>query len=182
MVVTTYEMCNAEAERLGRIPWQSMIVDEGHRLKSQNGLLYQTLCSFRSAHKVILSGTPVQNNLSEFFTMLHFLDPVKFSVEEEWLAKFGRMDNSSDVQQLHGLLGPYLLRRRKEDVETSIPPLVETLIRVGMTDVQKMHYRAVTEQNREYLSKVSPSPSVAVPAQRVKPAFVQFGKTLERAE
>lgn len=85
--------------------------------------------------------------------MLHFDDPVAFSDREGFLEKFGQLSDSTQVNELHNILKPYLLRRVKEDVEKSLPPKEETILEVSLTPIQKKYYKAIYERNTTFLYK-----------------------------
>lgn len=82
-------------------------------------------------HRVLLSGTPLQNNVNELFSLLNFLEPTQFSSCEEFLQEFGALKSETEVQKLQLLLKPMMLRRLKEDVEKSIAPKEETVVEVS---------------------------------------------------
>eukprot|EP00463_Aulacantha_scolymantha_P000278 TRINITY_DN1158_c0_g1_i1.p1 TRINITY_DN1158_c0_g1~~TRINITY_DN1158_c0_g1_i1.p1 ORF type:complete len:99 (+),score=12.32 TRINITY_DN1158_c0_g1_i1:333-629(+) len=86
---------------------------------------------------VFLTGTPIQNSLTELFVLLNFLDPYKFESEEGFLSKYKNIGNSTQVEELHQLLSPYLLRRMKNGVEKSLKPREEILIEVELTHIEK---------------------------------------------
>lgn len=102
IVVTSYTTPVDEATMLKQIPWEALIVDEGQRLKNDGTLLYKALSMFRIKHKVLLTGTPLQNNPRELFNLLQFLDPkeVKASQLEE---EYGVL-TKENVPQLHALI------------------------------------------------------------------------------
>jgi ATP-dependent DNA helicase len=120
-----------------QIPWKYIIIDEGHRIKNLNCKLIRELKSYTSANRLLLTGTPLQNNLAELWSLLNFLLPDIFDdldsfhewfdftavqdkgAHEEWLAE---EQSNSIVRSLHAILKPFLLRRVKVDVETSLPP------------------------------------------------------------
>lgn len=81
------------------------------------------------------TGTPIQNNLEELWTLLHIIDPHKFQRIEDFVRDYGNVTDSNQVAQLQALLRPYLLRRLKEDVAKNIPPKEETIIEVCMGGV-----------------------------------------------
>ena len=95
---------------------------------------------------ILLSGTPIQNNVEEFFALLTLIDPDSYSSLDEFLEKYGDMKNSETVDNLHEEIRPYILRRLKEDVEKSVPPKEETIIEVELTVAQKQFYRALYEK------------------------------------
>ena len=81
-------------------------------------------------HRVLLSGTPLQNNVEELFSLLHFLEPNRFGSNETFLDDFGDLKTESQVDKLKAILKPMMLRRLKEDVEKSLAPKEETIIEV----------------------------------------------------
>lgn len=144
-------MVMADASRLARVHWQYMVVDEGHRLKNYKSKLLEVLRGFTSEHKLLLTGTPLQNDIGELWTLLNYLDPDKFPSREDFLDEFGNMQDSSELEKLQQQIGPYLLRRLKEDVEKSIPPKEEIIVEVVLSNVQKQYYRAILDRNRDFL-------------------------------
>lgn len=95
---------------LGAIPFKAIIVDEAHRMKNKSSRLFRTLQTFPTEWRMILTGTPIQNNIEELWTLLHFVDRTNFSDLDDFLEKFGNMQNNSEVLILQELLRPYMLR------------------------------------------------------------------------
>lgn len=153
ILVTTYEVAMKDIRLLQRIHWRCLIVDEAHRLKNHQSRLVEQLKGIRRDHCVLLTGTPLQNKTEELWALLNFLDPDAFPNISTFLEKFGNLQDSTQVADLHKLLKPYLLRRVKEDVEKSLPPKEETIIEVELTAVQKQWYRAIYERNTAFLYK-----------------------------
>ncbi|KAG7395327.1 choline dehydrogenase 7 [Phytophthora boehmeriae] len=155
VLITTYEMASAtDLYKLAQIDWQLMVVDEAHRLKNRNSKLSNILHTrFRFENMLLLTGTPLQNNVEELWVLLNFLDQKKFQSKEDFLESFGELTDSTQVERLHSELKPYLLRRMKEDVEKSLAPKEETIIEVELTVLQKQYYRAIYEKNTEFLAR-----------------------------
>ncbi|KAL3670112.1 hypothetical protein V7S43_004428 [Phytophthora oleae] len=155
VLITTYEMASAtDLYKLAQIGWQLMVVDEAHRLKNRNSKLSNILHTrFTYENMLLLTGTPLQNNVEELWVLLNFLDSKKFASKEDFLESFGELTDSAQVERLHSELKPYLLRRMKEDVEKSLAPKEETIIEVELTVLQKQYYRAIYEKNTEFLSR-----------------------------
>lgn len=101
IMITTYEVAMIEAPRLRKIPWQYTIIDEGHRIKNNNSKLFQTLQTFRTAYKLILTGTPLQNGMKELWALLNYLNPNVFDDCDEFLEEFGDLKKSEQVTTLH---------------------------------------------------------------------------------
>ncbi|KAM7378854.1 hypothetical protein PAMP_004449 [Pampus punctatissimus] len=151
-LITTFEMILSDCPELREIAWRCVIIDEAHRLKNRNCKLLDSLKMLDLEHKVLLTGTPLQNTVEELFSLLHFLEPAQFPSETEFLRDFGDLKTEEQVQKLQAILKPMMLRRLKEDVEKNLAPKQETIIEVELTDVQKKYYRAILERNFSFLS------------------------------
>uniref|UniRef100_A0A8C5D000 Chromodomain helicase DNA binding protein 2 n=1 Tax=Gadus morhua TaxID=8049 RepID=A0A8C5D000_GADMO len=139
-LLTTYEILLKDKGVLGNINWACLGVDEAHRLKNDDSLLYKTLIDFRSNHRLLITGTPLQNSLKELWSLLHFLMPDKFDLWETFEEEHGQ-GTANGYQTLHKVLEPFLLRRVKKDVEKSLPAKVEQILRVDMSASQKQFYK-----------------------------------------
>lgn len=156
VVITTPELiCADDYAELMSVKWEALVVDEAQKIKSHTSKLSTNLRDnrFDFQHKVLLTGTPIQNNVMEFWTLLNFIAPNSFSDSEEFMDKYGDMKSKDTIDQLHEEIRPYILRRLKEDVEKSVPPKEETLIEVELTVAQKQYYRALYEKNVKFLHK-----------------------------
>ncbi|XP_035428243.2 chromodomain-helicase-DNA-binding protein 8 [Cygnus atratus] len=152
-LITTFEMILSDCPELREIEWRCVIIDEAHRLKNRNCKLLDSLKHMDLEHKVLLTGTPLQNTVEELFSLLHFLEPSQFPSEAEFLKDFGDLKTEEQVQKLQAILKPMMLRRLKEDVEKNLAPKQETIIEVELTNIQKKYYRAILEKNFSFLSK-----------------------------
>ena len=98
VLISSYEIVLADDKLLGRVDWEALIIDEGHRLKSKSSKLFQTLQKFRTRFRLLLTGTPLQNNLEELWTLLHFLQPEKFVDLDSFQTRFeGQLDKEEQV-------------------------------------------------------------------------------------
>jgi len=152
VLITTYEMAMAGSDHLSQFEYGVGIYDEAHRLKNPNSKAAICLRGFSVQHKVLLSGTPIQNNLNELWALFNFIDPLRFNNLSDFQQEF-QMNKAEDVEKLQAVLKPLMLRRMKEDVETTIPTKEETIIEVELTMTQKRYYRAILEKNLEFLTK-----------------------------
>jgi len=98
-----------------------------------------------------MTGTPLQNNTSELWSLLNFIEPAKFPDAEKFASRFGNIQTQEQVENLQRRIAPHLLRRVKEDVAKDIPPKEETIIDVELTTMQKQYYRAIFEHNHGFL-------------------------------
>ncbi|KAJ9103708.1 hypothetical protein QFC20_004712 [Naganishia adeliensis] len=152
IMVTSYEMCLREKTTFKKFSWEYIIIDEAHRIKNVDSLLSQIVRSFNSRGRLLITGTPLQNNLQELWALLNFILPDVFSSSEDfddWFKQKGDNpeDQDSVVQQLHKVLRPFLLRRVKADVEHSLLPKKEINLYVGMSDMQRKWYKSLLEKD-----------------------------------
>ncbi|KAL2926136.1 CHD3-type chromatin-remodeling factor PICKLE [Bienertia sinuspersici] len=153
VLLTSYEMINLDSASLKPIKWECMIVDEGHRLKNKDSKLFLMLKQYQSKHRVLLTGTPLQNNLDELFMLMHFLDAGKFGSLEEFQEEFKDINQEEQISRLHTMLAPHLLRRVKKDVLKEMPPKKELILRVELSSKQKEYYKAILTRNYELLTR-----------------------------
>ncbi|EFA77978.1 myb domain-containing protein [Heterostelium album PN500] len=152
-LITTYEMVISDRAQLSKIHWRYLVIDEAHRLKNKSCKLTNELRTYKYDHLLLLTGTPLQNNTQELWSLLNFMEPEKFAHLEEFLEEFGDLKQAEQVTKLQEVLRPYLLRRMKENVEKSIAPKEETIVEVELTTIQKKYYRAIYEKNFTFLRK-----------------------------
>lgn len=160
VLLTTYEYISRDKNVLSKLKWVYVIIDEGHRLKNAKSTLAVTLStcySFR--YRLILTGTPLQNNLPELWALLNFVLPRIFnSVKsfDEWFSSpFAGMGSGQDrlelseeeqlliIKRLHKVLRPFLLRRLKKDVEADLPDKVEMVLKCKLSLLQQKLYEMV---------------------------------------
>uniref|UniRef100_A0A670Y7Y7 Chromodomain helicase DNA binding protein 1 n=1 Tax=Pseudonaja textilis TaxID=8673 RepID=A0A670Y7Y7_PSETE len=154
ILLTTYEILLKDKSFLGGLNWAFIGVDEAHRLKNDDSLLYKTLIDFKSNHRLLITGTPLQNSLKELWSLLHFIMPEKFSSWEDFEEEHGK-GREFGYASLHKELEPFLLRRVKKDVEKSLPAKVEQILRMEMSALQKQYYKWILTRNYKALSKGS---------------------------
>uniref|UniRef100_A0A4W3I8G9 Chromodomain helicase DNA binding protein 2 n=1 Tax=Callorhinchus milii TaxID=7868 RepID=A0A4W3I8G9_CALMI len=152
VLITTYEILLKDKTVLGSINWAFLGVDEAHRLKNDDSLLYRTLIDFRSNNRLLITGTPLQNSLKELWSLLHFIMPERFDSWEDFEEEHGK-GRENGYQSLHRVLEPFLLRRVKKDVEKSLPAKVEQILRVEMSASQKQYYKWILTRNYKALSR-----------------------------
>ncbi|KAG6007422.1 hypothetical protein E4U21_006011 [Claviceps maximensis] len=146
VLVTSYEFILQDWQFLQTIKWQTLAVDEAHRLKNRESQLYARLVAFGVPCKVLITGTPIQNNLAELSALLDFLNPGKVVIEED-LDSLSAVDAQEKLEALHKSIAPYILRRTKETVESDLPPKTEKIIRVELSDVQLEYYKNILTRN-----------------------------------
>lgn len=152
VLLTSYELNCIDAATLGSIDWQVLVVDEAHRLKNNQSKFFRILNSYKIQHKLLLTGTPLQNNLEELFHLLNFLSPHRFNDLQGFLNEFADIAKEEQVKKLHDMLGPHLLRRLKADVLKGMPSKSEFIVRVDLAGLQKKYYKWILTKNFEALN------------------------------
>lgn len=147
VILSSYEHVMRDSAFFQSIEWETMVIDEAHRMKGTKGATRTCIAGIPCQWMLLLTGTPVQNNIKELFGLLNLLDPKQYSDEDDFLEKFGRSTDKMTPQQVLDLqrsLKPILLRRMKEDVET-LPEKEECIIWVQLTREQRAYYKAIFE-------------------------------------
>jgi len=169
-MLTTYEVALRDASQLKALKWCYLVVDEGHRLKNRNSKLGAALRGLTTSHRLLLSGTPLQNNLGELWSLLNFCLPALFDSQdnfETWFAapfanatvgtsKKAAAKNAGltsltgeeqalVVARLHAVLRPFLLRRTKADVDLQLPSKKEVHLLCPMSALQAAQYERVRQ-------------------------------------
>lgn len=155
--ITSYEMVLREQSALGKFSWEYLIIDEAHRIKNEESKLSEAVRTFRTNHRLLLTGTPLQNNLHELWALLNFLMPDLFQTSatfDKWFKEGQGDGQSSAVSRLHKVLKPFLLRRVKVDVEKELLPKKEVKVFVGLTREQKDLYKKVLLKDFEAVNGV----------------------------
>ncbi|XP_012162296.1 chromodomain-helicase-DNA-binding protein Mi-2 homolog isoform X1 [Ceratitis capitata] len=155
VLLTSYELISMDAACLGSIDWAVLVVDEAHRLKSNQSKFFRILNSYNIAYRMLLTGTPLQNNLEELFHLLNFLSRDKFSDLNAFQNEFADVSKEEQVKRLHEMLGPHMLRRLKADVLKNMPSKSEFIVRVELSAMQKKFYKFILTKNYEALNSKS---------------------------
>lgn len=154
VLLTTYEMVLADSTHLRAVPWEVLVVDEGHRLKNSGSKLFSLLNTYSFQHRVLLTGTPLQNNLGEMFNLLNFLQPASFPSLSLFEEKFNDLTTAEKVDELKKLVAPHMLRRLKKDAMKNIPPKTERMVPVELSSIQAEYYRAMLTKNYQILRNI----------------------------
>lgn len=149
VMLTTPELLMMDHQHFDELRWAMVAVDEAHRLKNEAGALHITLANLRSANRLLITGTPLQNSVRELWALLHFLNPSVFVDADEFEEHFSftALRDPERVSSLHKTLRPYIIRRQKGDVEKSLPKKTYSVLRVGMTSTQQQYYRWLLTKN-----------------------------------
>ncbi|XP_064207642.1 chromodomain-helicase-DNA-binding protein 3-like isoform X1 [Anguilla rostrata] len=152
VLLTSYELVTIDQTALKSIDWACLVVDEAHRLKNNQSKFFRKLNDYKIDHKLLLTGTPLQNNLEELFHLLNFLTPNRFNNLEGFLEEFADISKEDQIKKLHDMLGPHMLRRLKADVFKTMPAKTELIVRVELSPMQKKYYKFILTRNFEALN------------------------------
>ena len=155
VLLTSYELISIDSACLGSVHWEVLVVDEAHRLKNSSSKFFRFLSGYSINYKMLLTGTPLQNNLEELFYLLNFLTPSKFNDLEGFQSNFTDIAKEEQVSKLHQMLGPHMLRRMKADVLKSMPSKSEFIVRTNLAPQQKKFYKSILTHNFEALKAKS---------------------------
>ena len=158
VIVTSYEMVIREQGAFRKFAWRYLIVDEAHRMKNEESKLAQVLRSLSTHSRLLITGTPLQNNLHELWALLNFLLPDVFNSSDDFDSWFDLDDKKVEqevISQLHKLLKPFMLRRIKTDVEGSIPPKQELLVYTHLSPMQREQYKNILKRDMDALYQSS---------------------------
>ncbi|KAF1360836.1 hypothetical protein EJ07DRAFT_176921 [Lizonia empirigonia] len=152
IVITSYDICRNDIDVLKPINWNYCVLDEGHLIKNSKSKTSQAVKQFQSNHRLILSGTPIQNNVLELWSLFDFLMPGFLGSEKVFQERFAkpiaasRFAKSSSKEQEKGALAiealhkqvlPFLLRRLKEEVLDDLPPKILQNYYCDLSELQR---------------------------------------------
>ncbi|KAA0722062.1 SWI/SNF-related matrix-associated actin-dependent regulator of chromatin subfamily A member 5 [Triplophysa tibetana] len=153
--VTSYEMLIIERAVFKKFNWRYLVIDEAHRIKNEKSKLSEIVREFKTTNRLLLTGTPLQNNLHELWALLNFLLPDVFNSSEDFDAWFDTNNCLGDqklVERLHLVLRPFLLRRIKADVEKSLLPKKEIKMYIGLSKMQREWYTKILMKDIDILN------------------------------
>jgi SWI/SNF-related matrix-associated actin-dependent regulator of chromatin subfamily A member 5 len=162
--VTTYDTIKAPGfgHVLKRMVWRAVFLDEGHRIKNESSEVSKACYALKTRFRVVLTGTPVQNNLHEFGALLRFLAPNIFTDLTLFDGAFELQKGKEHIDKAllanaHYLMRPFVLRRLKSEVEQKLPPKVETKINCPMSETQNEVTRLLLLRDRDMLTRMEGS-------------------------
>ncbi|XP_034205426.1 probable helicase CHR10 isoform X1 [Prunus dulcis] len=170
VLLTTYDMVLADQDFLSQIPWSYAVIDEAQRLKNPNSVLYNVLRErYLIPRRLLMTGTPIQNNITELWALMHFCMPSVYGKLDEFLATFKEAGDPSSghetaklkeqLKSLRCILGAFMIRRTKskliESGDLLLPPLTEITVLAPLVGLQKKVYMSILRKELPKLLAVS---------------------------
>ncbi|CCF56766.1 hypothetical protein KAFR_0B04690 [Kazachstania africana CBS 2517] len=156
VMVTSYQMVVSDVNYLQKMKWQYMILDEAQAIKSSQSSRWRNLLSFHCRNRLLLTGTPIQNNMQELWALLHFIMPSLFDSHDEFSEWFSRdieshaesntQINQQQLRRLHMILKPFMLRRIKKNVQSELGDKIEIDVLCDLTQRQEKLYKVLKSQ------------------------------------
>ncbi len=155
VVLTTYQTALRDQDLLQKLEWQYIVLDESQQIKNKDSQVFKALNSLHARHKISLSGTPIENSLSDLWSQMQFINPELLgayaSFRNDYILPIEKMQDEGQKAQLRTLVAPYLLRRTKEEVAKDLPPLTEQVFYSEMTPEQEKLYEREKSKARNFL-------------------------------
>jgi SNF2 family DNA or RNA helicase len=148
----SYNLVVLDSKFFSRLRFGYLILDEAHAIKNAQSQRWQSLLLLPCRNRLLLTGTPIQNSMAELWALLHFIMPDFFDnhdefsnwfskdVEDQAQANSKKVMNNEQLQRLHMILKPFMLRRVKRDVESEMPPKIEIEVACGLSPLQQSYY------------------------------------------
>jgi non-specific serine/threonine protein kinase len=156
VVLTTYQTALKDIELFEKITWEYAVLDESHYIKNKDSQVYKAISRLQTKHKISLSGTPIENSLSDLWAQMQFINPGLLGgyafFEKEFLKPIEKLGDEPKKEQLRALVSPYLLRRTKGEVAKDLPPLSTQIVWVEMSAEQAKRYDKEKSAARNLLS------------------------------
>ncbi|KAI5927437.1 PHD/FYVE-zinc-finger like domain-containing protein [Camillea tinctor] len=151
VVIMSYEAAANVKSVFSSVKWVGLIVDEGQRLKNEDTQLYRSLQDMNIPCRILLTGTPLQNNKRELFNLLQFIDPKRNA--EELDMKYAEL-TKENLPELHSIIRPYFLRRTKAQVLKFLPPMAQIIVPVTMTVLQEKLCKSIISRNASLIHAI----------------------------
>ena len=165
VILSTYGLFVTESEHLQNKEWNTVCLDEAHVIKNRETKTSQVAMQLKASHRIILTGTPVQNHLGELWNLFQFINPGLLGSYDQFSQKYiipiEQQDAKERSRQLKRIVQPFILRRTKQEVVEELPPKTEVILPVELSDEEMAIYEVIRRRAKEMLEEeASGSPSV----------------------
>lgn len=155
VILTTYQTALRDEALLRKSSYEYIVLDESQHIKNRQSKVFKAINEFDGKHKISLSGTPIENSLSDLWSQMQFINPDLLNnynfFKKEFITPIERRNDEVKKAQLRSLVAPYLLRRTKEEVAGDLPPLTVQIVYTEMTTEQSKLYEREKSAARNYL-------------------------------
>ncbi|MEC0155311.1 DEAD/DEAH box helicase, partial [Paenibacillus macerans] len=150
VILTTYQLAGRDAGELRALEWGTVVLDEAQYIKNFGTKQAQSVMKLSAVHRIAMTGTPVENRLSELWSIFHFLNPGYLGSHASFRARYqaGSGEQTGELQKLRRLVAPFMLRRLKSDpdIRKDLPEKIELKSYCPLSAEQVRLYRSVTEE------------------------------------
>ncbi|MEC0141614.1 DEAD/DEAH box helicase, partial [Paenibacillus macerans] len=150
VILTTYQLAGRDAGELRALEWGTVVLDEAQYIKNFGTKQAQSVMKLSAVHRIAMTGTPVENRLSELWSIFHFLNPGYLGSHASFRARYqaGAGEQTGELQKLRRLVAPFMLRRLKSDpdIRKDLPEKIELKSYCPLSAEQVRLYRSVTEE------------------------------------
>ncbi len=157
VVITSYTLLQKDIENYKTVPFSYVILDEAQHIKNRGTRNARSVKMVQADHRLILSGTPIENSLEELWSLFDFLMPGFLSTYDRFIEKYVRISGAEQTKNLEFLkkkVSPFILRRMKSDVLDDLPPISEILYHCQLSEVQKQLYKSYADSARDELVRL----------------------------
>src|SRR5690606_7007197 len=155
LVITTYGIVRSDEELFSKFFFNYIILDESQNIKNPTSKSFKSIKSLKSRHKLALSGTPIENSVSDIWSQMHFTNPGLLGsysfFQKEFVIPIEKKKDEQTAKRLQAIIKPFVLRRTKAQVATELPPKTEQIIYCEMTEKQAERYETIKSEYRNAL-------------------------------
>ncbi|MDF9831186.1 DEAD/DEAH box helicase [Parabacteroides sp. PF5-6] len=163
VVITSYGVMRNDIEYIQDYNFQTIILDESQYIKNPSSLSYQSAKRLQSAHRLVLTGTPIENSLEDLWAQFNFINEGLLgsfsSFKKEFIQKIVREKNEEREKALRRMIAPFMLRRTKQEVTPELPPLLQEVVYCDMTEEQQERYQIEKNRVRNTLLEAKENPT-----------------------
>src|SRR5690606_21813826 len=155
LVMTTYGIARSDEHLLGKFFFNYIILDESQNIKNPTSKSFKAIKTLKSRHKLALSGTPIENSVSDIWSQMHFTNPGLLGsysyFQKEFVVPIEKKKDEDKASRLQAIIKPFILRRTKDQVAKELPPKTEQTIFCQMTEEQAERYESIKSEYRNAL-------------------------------
>lgn len=165
VILTTYGTLRNDIEKLAEIEFLAVVLDESQQIRNSASLVAKATFRLKCGHRLALSGTPVENNLNDLWSQMNFVNPGLLGSLKDfnWFYQIPLAQNpeGENAERLREVIGPFILRRTKEEVAPELPPIIETVAWCSMSDDQQAVYETEKSKIRNEMLNIIPNDGLA---------------------